>query len=164
MQSNPPSFFSWLLDFVSNFWKAFSTPRLLNTFPHLLDGDLEAASQEKQRQQGRLVGKACCRGRPSRGWVTAWDLNCDLRGRQQNRSHQIASFSRVIPPATTNPPKIPWSSLTENGCPHSIGGSATPSLSKASINNILLSDRDQVTHLGRWHTWADRPPHPSCAQ
>lgn len=54
-------------------------------------------------------------------------------------------------------PQIPWSSLTENGCPHSTRGRCTPSLSRVAIKHIVLSAGDQVAHLSGWHTWANRP-------
>lgn len=59
--------------FCVKLWKAFSTPGLLSNFSHvlrihLLDGGREAAGQEKGGQRGRLVGRACGRGRPSSGW------------------------------------------------------------------------------------------------
>lgn len=79
---------------------------------HSLDGDLEAAGEEKQGQQEGLMGKAYRRGRPSGGWRHSHGTSTvTSRGRQWNRTCQLTFFSQTVPPAATNSPKYlghPW--------------------------------------------------------
>lgn len=147
-------------------WKGFSTPRLLHKFFPCAEDTLAGwgpwgSRSGKMRAAEKDYGEGL---QTSSRWIIIWDLDCQFKGKaaKQNRFGCCSLPSGSI--SCNKFPQIPWSPLTENGWPHSMWERYTPSLSKAAIKNILLSAGDQVAHLGRWHTWVNRLPHPSCAR
>lgn len=116
----------------------------------MLDGDLEAAGEEKQGQQEGLMGKAYRRGRTSGGRCHSHGTSTVTSSGEAVKQDPSAYF--LLPSCSTSCNKfsqIPWSSLTENGRPHSIQGKYTPFLSQAAVKNVLLSAGDQGAHRGR---------------
>lgn len=149
------------LRFCVKHWKAICTIRLLNNLlPHA--GDTLACWGPWNIRSGKLwtVYRACEERSSIKEVLLLNDLTGGLRLWTQGKAEKQTPHTFHHLPKF---PQAPWSSLTENGWPPSRWGGYTPSLSRGT-KSIRLSERDQVAHLGRRHTWADRPPHPSCTR
>lgn len=151
---------------VSNFENPFSTARLLNKFLHHAE-DIFAwwGTWGSRSGKMRAAEKACGGGMQKREVIWWWGHSMGPRLSSQGKSGETEPVGLLLSPKrfyqlqqiSPNTLVIPdWKWMTA----FHVG----TFLSKAATKNILLSAGDQVAHLGRWHTWANRPPHPSCAR